>query len=128
MSGGEQIEAFQQLQMEERQARKDGSLTTTVKQLRGGSITHNATLPGMMGDLCDTEQKVKDALQEKRLHLKAHMKSDDEIDNIVRQECMAMASGKRVLCFHSWNGTVKKWYTEEKRQYKFLLLSHTNII
>ena len=103
MSGGEQIEAFQQLQMEERQARKDGSLTTAGKQLRGGSITHNATLPGMMGDLCDADEKVKDRLQEKRLQLKAQMKSDDEIDNVVRQECIAAASGKCVLCFHSWN-------------------------
>ena len=97
MSEGEQIEAFQQLQMEEKLARRAGSLTTKAKHLRGATITHNATLQGMMGDLPEADQKVKDKLQERRLQLKVEMKSDDKIDNILRQECMEMAEGKYVF-------------------------------
>jgi len=94
MSDGDQIEAFQQLQMEEKLARKHGSLTAKANELRGGNITHNATLSGMMGDVAGAEQKMKDKLQERRLQLKVEMKSCDEIDIILRQEYIDMAMGK----------------------------------
>ena len=86
MSLSEKSEAFETIQLEENQMRKDGTLASKGIALYGAGITHDASLHGLMGELSEVALAYAKELKEKRTSLKDEGKSNIEADRILRAE------------------------------------------
>ena len=86
MSNGDQTEAFEQLVMQEKQLRKAGTLQNSVDSLMGHDVSHQASLPGMMGERMPKWNEEQNALNERKMQLKGEGKLDGDVELTLRKE------------------------------------------
>lgn len=86
MSNSEQLDAFDQIQLQERQMRKDEKLSANASELFGASVPLALPLLGMMGEFGPDFYQRQEEMEELRKKLAADKKSEVEIDGMLKQQ------------------------------------------
>ncbi len=94
MSDSDQVEAFQQLQSEEKHMRKDNTLTTHAQHLQGASVSHTTSLLGLMGQLHEAYNESQTELKERILTLQAQGSTPEQINAQLRHEYLNSVKGQ----------------------------------
>lgn len=94
MSLDDQSEAFETLQLEEREMRKDGTLKSKAIGLYGAGATLGSTLEAMMGELPKEVKSRKKELESRRSQLKDDGLSNMDADAIIRKETDSVFKGE----------------------------------
>ena len=119
MTDGERLEMYQSLDFSEQRARKNGTLATDAQQLAGSAVPHDATLQGMMGELCEAHATRQTARREERLEMKAAEMADADIEVVLENKYKTDTQGdyRALLAAYftnCWTGFVNILITSEK--------------
>jgi len=97
MNEGEQGDAVEQLQMEEKQLRQEGQLSEMCSNLLGAKITKQvAPLNVLIGELPGDVKTTQAILMQKILDMQKEGKSEKDIEKIIRKEFKASFQGSYV--------------------------------
>ena len=94
MNKGEQVDALEQLQLEERLLRQEGQLSEKGSELLGAKITKQiAPLSVLIGDLPEHFKANQAVLLQKILDLQKDGKSEKDIEKTLRKEFKSSFQG-----------------------------------
>jgi len=91
---GDEPEIYQQLCMQERQLRREGSKPEKAATLPGSKVPLLATITGLMGETWQEDHKQKDKMEELKKDLKSQGMSENEIIATIQQEYQKILQGQ----------------------------------
>ncbi|XP_064633679.1 golgin subfamily A member 4-like [Lineus longissimus] len=95
LNGRDQLDRFQQVIMQEKKMRKDHVLTDEATDLFGAEVMYDASLWKLMGEIVEVHERRLDEAKQTAVLLKAEGKSEEEIDDVLKQQYLALMKGKR---------------------------------
>ena len=94
LSDPEQDEALQELHLQERQMRRDGTLADSAVSLQGAQASHELKLHGYMSQVGEKWVQQQEEFTERRLQLQAEGRSGEETEEMLRHELELAGKGE----------------------------------